>query len=258
MNKKNRKLSWRPDKPDFRDHLYCNKWKDDFNSPSSYDLTKTQFMPKVLDQGELGSCVDNAVSSILSFIEAKEGNGLELFSVLFLYYNARDDKNNDTGSEIRDCIKGLSNYGVCIDNLWPYVESKFKEKPNEQSWAEAKHRSADLQYARLITLDDMIHCISSGYPFAFGISLYGKEEDDIDLDNLTSENPILNLPTKNETLIGGHALMAVGYDTERKIIKVRNSWGNDWCQNGYFDLPFDYITNDDLTDDIWTFRRIAK
>ncbi|MBR0773237.1 hypothetical protein JQ625_00190 [Bradyrhizobium diazoefficiens] len=31
----------------------------------------------------------------------------------------------------------------------------------------------------------------------------------------------------------GHAIVAVGYDDERQLLKVMNSWGEDWGQNGF-------------------------
>jgi len=66
----------------------------------------------------------------------------------------------------------------------------------------------------------------------------------------------LNMPKKSEQSIGGHAVVAVGYDDKAKRFTVRNSWGADWGINGYFTMPYDYLLDENLADDFWTLRII--
>jgi C1A family cysteine protease len=61
------------------------------------------------------------------------------------------------------------------------------------------------------------------------------------------------MPKKDETQIGGHAVMAAGYDETAKRFLVRNSWGTKWGMDGYFTIPFKYIET--LAGDFWTIRR---
>jgi len=58
--------------------------------------------------------------------------------------------------------------------------------------------------------------------------------------------------------LGGHAVMAVGYDDSAERVFVRNSWGADWGIKGYFTTPYDYISNDNLADDLWTVRGLEN
>jgi C1A family cysteine protease len=37
---------------------------------------------------------------------------------------------------------------------------------------------------------------------------------------------------------------------------VRNSWGGQWGKNGYFTMPFDYLTDPYLSADFWTIRQV--
>ena len=62
------------------------------------------------------------------------------------------------------------------------------------------------------------------------------------------------MPKPQEKVLGGHAVMAVGYDDSKQAVLVRNSWGTDWGIRGYFYMPYGYITNANLCDDFWTIR----
>lgn len=62
---------------------------------------------------------------------------------------------------------------------------------------------------------------------------------------------IAEMPKKSEKLLGGHAVLGVGYDDAKKTFPVRNSWGPDWGMDGYFTMPYEYLANRNLSDDFW-------
>jgi C1A family cysteine protease len=67
---------------------------------------------------------------------------------------------------------------------------------------------------------------------------------------------IVNMPGAGEHAVGGHAVMAVGYDDHGSRFIVRNSWSEQWGIQGYFTMPYDYLLNENLSDDFWTVRLI--
>jgi C1A family cysteine protease len=64
------------------------------------------------------------------------------------------------------------------------------------------------------------------------------------------------MPQPGEQVVGGHAVLAVGYDDKNQWFIVRNSWGVDWGMNGYFTLPYQYLLEPNLSDDFWTVRLV--
>jgi len=66
------------------------------------------------------------------------------------------------------------------------------------------------------------------------------------------------VPASTEKVVGGHAVMAVGYDDAHQRFVVRNSWGPAWGMKGYFTLPYAYVTQASLASDFWTVRLVGK
>ena len=67
---------------------------------------------------------------------------------------------------------------------------------------------------------------------------------------------IVPMPSTNEQVVGGHAVMAVGYDDSTREFIVRNSWGTTWGIKGYFMMPYAYLMDTNLADDFWTIRTV--
>ena len=106
-----------------------------------------------------------------------------------------------------------------------------------------------LTYHRILSLIEMKRCLAEGYPFVFGFTVYESFESPA-----VAKSGRLDLPKPNEKSMGGHAIMAVGYDDATKRLLIRNSWGTDWGLAGYFTMPYDYAADRNLADDFWTIR----
>lgn len=248
-------LGAKKDKHDGRDWLYSARLPGEqlVTLPASTDLSKWP-QPPIYDQGNIGSCVDNALAACLGFDEAKSGNGVELMSRLFMYWLARHGLPFDEGSTLRDALDGVYRKGVCLENLWPYDTAKWAQMAPPAAWGEAWHRIGSMHYYRLTTLNDMKTCLAQNYPFIFGIAVY--ESFEFPGPNRTGMIPMPN--KRSEILLGGHALAAMGYDDARQAFLFRNSWGTGWGLAGWAWIPYAYLLDPDLGWDFWTARHLAK
>jgi C1A family cysteine protease len=245
------RFGWVPDIPDHRDHLYAAPLRRLGPLPKVVDLRKQ--CPPVYDQGELGSCTANAIGAAFEFELRKQNLAKDFMpSRLFIYYNERAMEHtimSDAGAMIRDGIKSVKNQGVCSEKTWPYMPTKFKSKPPAPAYKEALAHQV-VSYERLVpTVPQLKGCLASGFPFVFGFSVFDAFESDA-----VAKSGKLDLPGPKEKSLGGHAVLAVGYDDAKQRFIVRNSWGNGWGLKGYFTMPYAYLTDDNLSDDFWTIK----
>jgi len=242
-----KRFGWTPDIPDARDFMYSAPEAVLTTLPTKTDLRSK--MPKVYDQGQLGSCTANAIGAAFEFGQVKQGQKDFMPSRLFIYYNERAMEgtvDTDSGAMIRDGMKSISKLGVCTEDTWPYDIPKFTQKPPGKAYTEAKKHQA-LVYRRVLgQLHQMQGCLAQGYPFVFGFSVYESF-----MSPEVAKTGKVPLPPRGEQLIGGHAVLAVGYDDAEQSFIVRNSWRTGWGIKGYCLMPYGYLTDPQLARDFW-------
>lgn len=262
-----KRYGWVPDHPDIHRPLYTRLCRDDIplTLPARVDLRTSGFMPECYDQGELGSCTANAIAGSVQFLDRKEKLADFMPSRLFIYYNERAMEGTigqDAGAMIHDGVKSVATVGVCSSAIWPYANyaKTFTLKPSDAAYKQAAQHEA-LQYMSVANTDlaQMKSCLAAGYPIIIGFTVYSGFES-----AQVASTGVLNMPGSREQVMGGHAILIVGYDDATRRFIVRNSWGISWGQGlpkqarGYFTVPYDYFTSAELADDAWTIRQVGK
>ncbi len=252
MQRKIKGYGWNPDIPDGRDLMYAAPPEVVTQLPPKADLRAQ--CPPVYDQGQLGSCTANAIGAALEFDQMKQSEGAFTPSRLFIYYNERAIEgtiSSDSGGQIRDGVKSVSKQGAPPETDWPYDIAEFATQPPQQAYTDADQHKA-IRYRRVTpTLSQLQGCLAEGYPFVFGFVVYQSFEGQ-DVAS-TGQAP---MPLSGEQQLGGHAVMAVGYDNDQQRFIVRYSWGTSWGMGGYFTLPYPYLLQATLSSDFWTIRSV--
>lgn len=260
-------MGWQPDLPDCRDFdLKSKTIKEGLKQVDSAILNSDkpdsrhhniQYCSPIEDQGALGSCTAQAVVGLMEYMMRRSSNRHIDGSRLFVYKVTRNllGWTGDTGGYLRTAMQAAAMFGIPPESYFPYDIDRFEEEPSAFLYSFADDFRA-LNYTRLdrhglsptSLLDDIRNVLFSGYCIVFGFSVFSS------ISNL----PDIPFPQAGDSLEGGHAVMAVGYDDGHMVngkkvpsLIIRNSWGTGWGIHGYGFLPYDYILYG-LARDFWT------
>jgi len=249
-------LTYRRDPDDERDF----KMSSDMRKLSiSMAVDHTPEMSSIKDQGRLGSCVGFAVSALKEWQEQieheeevdagkrdrRKGKEYDL-SESWVYWNSKkiDPWPGEEGTSIRYAMKVLNRLGVPTEKAWPYDDIKIG-KPKR--WAPLIAKWAWIgKYWRVDNLQELKIALQKT-PVPIGIACFREIF-------YVGSNGIVAYPANENDMYGGHAVCAVGYDDEKRLVKFKNSWGKGWGDDGYGYLSYSYI-NDYLWD-AWACKDI--
>lgn len=217
---------------------------------SNMILDLRPFCSKVENQGLVGSCVGNAVVSLLEFLQIRDTGSHKDLSRLFIYYNSRlahKEESVDGGTYVRTAMKTLSTLGTCQESTWKYDPSKVNTRPSWKSYREAFTNKIHGYYKLSSNPRDreveIIQCLKSNHPVVFGMI--------VDDEYQSYSSGVVAMPKANRIGAGSHAQLIVGYNLKDKTWLVRNSWGAHWGEGGYAHVPFDYLLASKASD-FWT------
>ena len=256
---------WKRSLPDFRDFTEATPDIQDVVSTvldvwpaNSKRVDFSGFCSPIEDQGGIGSCTSMALAGIIEYNQRKSFNKYINCSKLFMYKTTRNllNETGDTGAYIRTAMKSLVLCGAPPEEYYPYIETDYDKEPSAFVYAMADNYKAtkyfcldpDLENTPpLIVLEKVKRLLRKEIPLMFGFYIFPSFEAGDDAGHIPFPG--------NEKAVGGHAIVAVGYDDEQVIenkqtgeltkgaLLIRNSWGVAWGMNGYGWLPYAYVNN---------------
>lgn len=221
--------------------------------PVKVDLR--QWSSPIDNQGELGSCTGFSIKAARELMLKRDGQpAYAPLSALFLYYYERKREgtiDEDAGAMITTGFEVLKDVGISREATWSYDDSndnnpdtkeKFQLPPSAEAYSDARNYRVKT-IRSLESLRNIRYELANRNPVVIGIEVYEAFFD--------TKTGMLPKPNPNEKSQGGHAVTIVGYDDAQKVLIVKNSWGNDWGDKGYFYLPYEYVKLG-LASEAWT------
>lgn len=219
--------------------------------PEFVDLAS--FFPEPGHQGAQGSCVGWAVGYALkTYQEAIEFNisspqSWDHFSPAFVFNSIKQSEDCRAGSRISDALEFVANTGAVRMQDFPYEEAVCLP-PSEE--LKSRGREFSIKSYRRLQRDGLLfamrEALSNEKPVVIALRVFPSLEQWQGGENYRHD-------PETEFQVDFHAVTVVGYDDERRALKVINSWGTGWGDAGYFWLDYEaaapliaeaYVTTD--------------
>lgn len=285
-----RKLGYLPDLEDGRDKYYMRAMvmspAQIKTLPVLVDLEGV--FPRTRDQSTLGACTGFGWAGVREYMEVLDALGMtpdfvkenwnedgtclevpieviaeiqrrsvespdfmKIFSPLWIYWQERYIEGNldyDVGAFIRTGAKVLARLGTALEKDHDYDVRRFVEPPSPEANVTAQEYQI-IKYQRVRSrLLEMKRVLADGNPIVGGWSIYESF-----YEAGKGEEAIIRMPDSDESCLGGHCMVIVGYSDEKNCFRIRNSWGSDWGDHGY--AWMDYAYAEKFGSDFWICTR---
>lgn len=247
-----------PDESDERDWSYEGESSEDQDFQFGYDSpTLVDYSSPVHNQRSTNSCV---AQSVIKATEIRNiiMNGRDAhrdLSICHLWYLCREqagNQNNNTGTRINTACKVLRNFGVALEEDYPFVEANFYKSPPMSLMRKAFLNRSHGHYRIFAYGPDrttlIIDALRSGYPVVFGMNWGGP------FIKYDGTEPV-GIPRSDKDGNGNHAMTIVGFDANKfgGSFLVENSWGERWGVDGYCHITPEVISGV-WTRDLWVIK----
>lgn len=239
---------WNRDDFDERDHTMAPRATAPVVLQDLINLAVTSHEPPIYDQADEGACTGHGNAAIFDFDHHVQLGQFLTPSRQAIYYDERvleGDTEQDAGAQVRDGLKAMA-AGVGPESLWPYEQSNMFTPPDSAYRAAATHKVVSYQSVSQSDYDIGYALQVLSRPIVFGFEVFKAFESD-----QVAATGVVPLPGRFQSSIGGHCVVIVGRDAKADQYIIRNSWGTDWGQRGYFRMPRKYVLNPKLSSDFW-------
>lgn len=222
----------------------AENWPYMFSLPSPPpDINWRSRMRPVGSQGGKGSCTGWGGTAA---VEAARQDGIQRSPLYVYYYDRAEDgvlPSQDSGATMLALCKALRDYGAPPDDVWPYVEARFSQKPPAEADAAAALCRVESFYQVQGTgqalLQGMWAAVQEG-PFPIALKVFESFEHPDSMGRVP-------MPGSRETVLGGHCICVTGWINDVSApggygwFDCQNSWTDQLGDGGYWRLPAGYI-----------------
>jgi len=179
-------------------------------------------------------------------------NNLPVFppSAMYLYKNLCYYKQVRSIYSYESIFNAIKENGLCSeselptrpDSLEVEIQGKVMEKANAFKFIDVYRIDNNLETVKTL--------LNNKYPIIIGFSVY--------YDMATVESYMWLPDEKIDKKLGGLGGVLVGYIEDRKMFIMATTFGQGYGTNGYILIPYDYVTNQALTFELYTLDFIKE
>lgn len=252
------RFGYLPDPVDKRDRTFASLLRSRPMNNIEETVDLRPFVPEILDQKDIGSCVSHGVLGAIRLRHVLDGiQNPKLGSRLITYWGARGFIGMtewDSGSHIRDAFRFINQVGYMPEDetVNGYDIRRFRDAPTPEEqrkmYDQRDKGAGQVSYYRVFESGDarkqaLQLALSNGV-----IPVLGTDTTQAFLDYSSG---VLPKPTSGRTT-GGHAVYGCGYDAESMFFA--NSWTRLFGEQGFMRLSWDYVLWSE-TRDLWCVER---
>ncbi len=246
------------------------------------DLTDLQ--SSVKNQGDRGSCAYFATAGLVESAFRSYYNKAVDFNMseeYLIYYSKTVDgySSGGDGSYVARNLKSVQNGGLLPEEGLPYSENWFGRGLPCERYADKKDSGAPAhcyahyappadQLSSLIapknfkltttrltgSMDEVLTQLNRGIPVTVALPLHYDGWNNDKEPVFYNEELDKACEDDKDDQCGGHAIVLVGYDLEKRTFRFKNSWGADWGYDGYGLMEFAYVERWAYTGEFWTAK----
>ncbi len=226
-------------KLDLRDYVASSQLSE---FPKEFELD----MPKIKNQGAVGSCVAHSLSTIVEYFNEKESGEYTEMSTGYIYGNRRFMMHKGSGMYMRDAIKTVSKYGDVPNEYFPVnVEVPYAIEKFENEVDKIEPIGYQFKFAEYFKLNDeaaIKTSIMENGPASLAMYWF---------DDIKVKDGVMQTQAKKSSRTGKHCMTIYGWNEIGW--KVQNSWGKYWGDNGNVIIPYNVPLQE-----VWGIRDAAS
>jgi hypothetical protein len=198
-------------------------------------IDRTGEQSPVRNQGDRGTCVAFAVSAAHEWVAgATEGRSAE--DAMWAAHEIMTVPGKGEETSVSYALQGLETHEHAAENSWPYGNPRWQSGRTEAA-RDGANRLGLPKWRRLPDHDlGSIHdelVLGNAIVLTIGV---------VRAAWLTPKGQVDAAP--GEKVVGNHAVLVVGASEEREVkprLKVKNSWGRGWGENGFGTISKRYL-----------------
>jgi C1A family cysteine protease len=205
--------------------------------PTSLDYRTQGYVSSIKDQGDCGSCWAFAATGVLEsatmFKNATPNVNLDLAEQVVVSCDSADQGCN--GGYMDAVSDFVVNKGIPLESCYPYTATDGSCSAACSNWQSTSYKASSWGYAATVspTADNIKNALVTYGPLVTTMYVYS--------DFYYYSSGIYKYTSGS--LEGGHAVIIVGYNDGESYFIVKNSWGPEWGESGYFRIAYSELTS---------------